>query len=152
MRSTAIAAAGLVLLILGCKGDKRSPLLEAARAAHHPELSRSIPILSVRNLHDSQHYFRDVLGFKVDWEYGNPPVFGSVSRGDAALFMCQGCQGSFGAWVMMFTPDVDKLHKELAPRGAIVRVPPTDMPWKLREMHVADRDGNVMRFASAIEH
>jgi uncharacterized glyoxalase superfamily protein PhnB len=37
-------------------------------------------------------------------------------------------------------------------RGARIKMPPTDMPWGVREMKVADRDGNVLRFGSAIEH
>jgi len=30
-----------------------------------------------------------------------------------------------------------------------VRMSPKDMPWGLREMHVADPYGNVIRFGSA---
>jgi hypothetical protein len=48
--------------------------------------------------------------------------------------------------------DVDRLHEELVERHAIIRMPPTNMAWGLREMHVGDRDGNVIRFASPIEH
>jgi predicted enzyme related to lactoylglutathione lyase len=66
--------------------------------------------------------------------------------------MCQGCQGHPGAWVMIFTPDVDKLHAELSLRGARILLPPTDMPWHIREMHVADADGNVIRFGGETEH
>jgi catechol 2,3-dioxygenase-like lactoylglutathione lyase family enzyme len=152
MRNTAIIAGCVVLGVLGC-GEKRSPLLEAAKAStQHSELSRAIPIFNVRELRASQRYFRDVLGFKVDWEDGDPPTFGSVSRGESAIFMCEGCQSSPGVWVMMFAADVDKLYKEFASRKAIVRMPPTNMPWKLREMHIADPDGNVMRFAAGIDH
>jgi catechol 2,3-dioxygenase-like lactoylglutathione lyase family enzyme len=153
MRRTGIVAGCVALGLLGCKGEVRSPLLEAAKAnVKHSELSRPIPIFNVRSLRGSQRYFRDILGFKVDWEDGNPPDFGSVSRGDASIFLCQGCQSNPGAWIMMFTPDVDRLYEEFAAKKAIVRMPPTDMPWKLREMHVADPDGNVMRFGATTNH
>lgn len=153
MRPTKLAAAFVLMGLVGCKSEKASPLLEAAKAiAHKSELSRPVPIFNVRNLRASQRYFRDVLGFKVDWEDGDPPDFGSVSRGDAGIFMCQGCQGNPGAWIMIFSSDVDRLYREFAAKGAIVKMPPTNMPWKLRELHVADPDGNVIRFASAIEH
>jgi catechol 2,3-dioxygenase-like lactoylglutathione lyase family enzyme len=146
MRSALLVV--MVIASLGC-GKKRSPLAEAARAATaHEETSPAIPILNVRALKASQAYFRDVLGFKVEWEHGSPPTFGSVSRGNARLFMCEGCQSSPGVWVMAFVHDVDRLHRELVARKAIIRMPPTDMPWELREMHVADPDGNVIRFAS----
>jgi catechol 2,3-dioxygenase-like lactoylglutathione lyase family enzyme len=144
---------GLALGAAGCKGDKQtSPLLEMARAcAHDGELSCARPIFTVRDLRASLAYYRDALGFKVDWEYGEPPGFGSVSRGHGGLFMCQDCQGHPGAWAMMFTPDVDRLHAELVRRKAIIRMPPTDMPWRMREMHVADPDGNILRFGSGLD-
>src|SRR5262245_58184708 len=115
-------AACLVLAVLGCQGHgaRNEPLVEAARAcARDAELSCPRPIVSVRDLRESQRYYRDALGFKIDWEYGTPPDFGSVSRGDSVLFLCQGCQGPPGAWAMIFARNVDRLHDELARRKAI---------------------------------
>src|SRR5688572_32899595 len=99
-------------------------------------MSPAIPIFQVASLRASQGYFRDVLGFSVEWDYGDPPNFGAVRRGDGVIFQCQGC-GMAGAWVMLFVKDVDKLHDEIAAKGAIIKMPPTNMPWGLREMHVA---------------
>jgi len=141
----------IVLALVGCT-SKRSPLREEARAAHGPEMSHAIPIFNVHSLKVSQQYYRDVLGFKVEWEAGEPPDFTAVIRAEARIFMCQGCQGNPGAWIMIFTHDVDELHKEYKRKGAIIRMPPTTMPWQLREMHISDRDGNVIRFASDTEH
>ena len=115
-------------------------------------MSCARPIFNVRDLRASQRYYREALGFKVDWDHGDPPDFGSDSRGEGVLFMCQGCQGRPGTWVMIFTRDVDRLHEELVRNKAIIQMPPPDMPWGLREMQVADPDGNVIRFASAIDH
>ena len=145
--------AGLFALVLACGVDDPSPLAEAARSiVHDDDLSNAIPIFTVTDLRASQRYYRDVLGFHVDWEDGDPPDFGSVSRGHAIVFMCQGCQGHPGAWIMVFAPDVDRLHEEFVAKGAIVKRPPTNMPWRLREMLVEDEDGNTIRFAGRIEH
>ncbi len=149
------AAACLAIGLAGCKSarERKDPLAEAARAcARGAELSCPRPIFNVRDLRASQRYYRDSLGFKLDWDHGDPADFGSVSRGDSVLFMCQGCQGPSGAWVMVFTPDVDRLHEEFRRGQAIIKMPPTNMPWGVREMHVEDPDGNVLRFGSAIEH
>lgn len=147
----------MTLLAVGAVacGSKReaSPLERAAAAcAGDAEVSCPRPIFNVSSLAASQRYYRDALGFKVDWEYGDPPDFGSVSRGDGVLFMCQGCQGTPGAWTMLFTRDVDRLYEELRERKALIRMAPTDMPWGLRELHVSDPDGNVLRFASSGHH
>jgi catechol 2,3-dioxygenase-like lactoylglutathione lyase family enzyme len=147
----------LVLVVaVGCSGkrtERESPFVaEAKRCAKGSEMECARPILSVDNLQASQAYYRDKLGFKLDWDHGDPPDFGSVSRGDFVLFMCERCQGKPGAWSMTFMKSVDPYHEELKQRGAIIQMPPTDMPWGLREMQVADVDGNVIRFASHGEH
>jgi len=154
MRSTMLAVAcaviGLAISPAGCRrsSERGDPLVEVAKACvQHGDLSCPRPILHVRSLQASQRYYRDSLGFKIDWEHGEPPDFGAVSRGDAVLFMCQGCQGNPGSWMMIFTPSVDRLYDEISREGAIIKQPPADMPWGLREMQVADPDGNVIRFA-----
>lgn len=154
MRRMMLAMGCLAIGLLGCssKRDRNDPLVALAKAcAHDSELSCPRPILSVASLRASQRYYREALGYHVDWEHGDPPDFGSVSRGDSVFFLCQGCQGMPGAWTMIFTRNVDRLHDEFVRRKAIIKMPPTNMPWGMREMQVADPDGNVMRFGSAIE-
>src|SRR5262245_52724902 len=122
MKRTGLSLALLGLLaITGCGNDaaKPSPLLDAAKACHDSEVACPRPILGVRNLAASQRYYRDALGFKVDWEYGEPPDFGSVSRGDGVLFLAQTDEHISGSWVFLFTRDVDRLHEELARKKAI---------------------------------
>ena len=141
---------GLLALMVGCGGP--SNLAEVAEeCSHGGELSCPRPILNVHDLATSQEYYRNALGFQLDWEHGEPPDFASVSRGDATIFMCEGCQGMPGAWMMVFARDVDSLYEEIRKRGARIRMPPKDMPWGIRELHVADPDGNVIRFGSSIE-
>jgi len=40
---------------------------------------------------------------------------------------------------------------EISRKGAIIKQPPADMPWGMREMQVADPDGNVIRFGCSSE-
>ena len=149
------AAMVSVLLAGGCGRSKSEPFVEAAHAAFSNatgDPAAATPIFNVHDLRASQTYYRDVLGFTVPWDYGDPPDFGAVKRGDTVIFLCQGCQGNPGAWVHVFTRDVDRLYGELVARKAIIRMPPRDMPWHLREMQVADPSGNVIRFASETRH
>ena len=152
MRRTLLALVGLAIgLVIGPAGCKhrgsRDALVEIAQAcARGGDLSCPRPILHVKSLAASQRYYRDALGFRIAWEHGDPPDFGSVTRGDADLFLCQGCQGNPGSWLMIFTPSVDRLYAEIRGKGALIKAPPADMPWGMREMQVADPDGNVIRF------
>jgi predicted enzyme related to lactoylglutathione lyase len=139
--------------LVSCTSKAPSPLAEiAAKCAHDHEGSCAVPILNVGSLKRSQAYYRDSLGFKVNWEHGDPPDFGSVSRGQGVIFMCQSCQGNPGTWIMMFTADIDGLHRTFRKNGALIRMPPTNMPWGMREMHVSDPDGNVIRFGMGLDH
>jgi predicted enzyme related to lactoylglutathione lyase len=137
-----------------CSRAPRSrALADAARAcasSHGDDLSCGRPIFNVSDLRASERYYRDVLGFRVDWEDGDPPDFASVTRGEGTIFLCQHCQGTPGGWAMFFHPDVDRMHREVAARGAKVRMPPRDMPWRMREMHLSDPDGNVLRVGTGI--
>ena len=103
------------------------------------------PILRVKNLEASIHYFRDKLGFTLDWQ--DPTDFASVSRGDANLMLSVGDQGNPPAWVWIGVGDAQALRDEYFARGARIRMEPTNFPWAL-EMHVEDLDGNVLRLGS----
>jgi len=143
------------LAVVGCKdaaAPPPSPLAAAMRASHcDAELGCPRPIFAVSELEPALAYYRDQLGFRIDWKYGDPPDFASVTRSQTTLFLCEQCQGTAGSgWLWVFARDVDKLHRELVAARASVAMPPTDMPWGVREMHVRDRDGNVLRFASEI--
>jgi hypothetical protein len=92
-------------------------------------------------------YYVHKLGFQKRWDWGTPPTFGCVSRGKVSLFLCNGAQGKPGVWMSIFTADVDALHEEYKSSGAIIRMPPTNMPWQTREMNVVDLDGHSFRMS-----
>ncbi|MBK7705389.1 MAG: VOC family protein [Acidobacteria bacterium] len=105
----------------------------------------SSPILRVSDLVASLDYYNNILGFATDW--GHESGFASVSRQAANLMLCENDQGNFGTWVYIGVGDVLRLHEELTAKGAIVKLPPTNYEWAM-EIHVADPDGNVIRFGS----
>lgn len=107
-----------------------------------------VPILNVKDFAASMDYYVNKLGFTKKWDWGSPPTFGCVERGNAALFFCQGAQGKRGNWMQIFLDDVDALHEEYKASGAIIRQAPINMPWGTREMNVEDLDGNRLRMGS----
>jgi catechol 2,3-dioxygenase-like lactoylglutathione lyase family enzyme len=110
-------------------------------------LGSAVPILSVKSLSASLRYYTDVLGFKVDWTWGEPADFASVSRDGVSVMFCEQGQGQPGTWVWIGVDDVEALHREYTTRGATFREPPTRYPWAY-EMKVTDPDGHVLRFGS----
>lgn len=93
-------------------------------------------------------YYVNKLGFRKKWDWGNPPTFGCVARGKVDIFLCEGAQGQPGVWMSIFTEDVDALHEEYKRSGAVIRLPPTNLPCGTREMNVEDLDGHRMRMGS----
>ena len=143
------ALLAIALVVLGCgKSQREAQPFEVAAACKGHELACPRPIFSVKKFAAAQRYYRDQLGFKIDWEYGEPRDFGAVSRGGTQLFICQGCRPAGTGLLWVATKDVDALYKELVKRGAIISEAPTDKPWGQREMLVGDPDGNFMRIGS----
>ena len=105
------------------------------------------PILRVNNLAASIDYYVNKLGFKKDWDWGDPPDFGSVSCNGWSIMMCQGGQGKAGTYLWIGVEDVDKCYEEFKLSGATIRKPPTNYPWAC-EMMVEDLDGHVLRIGS----
>ena len=109
------------------------------------EFSGAVPILNVKNFAASLDYYVNKLGFKKEWDWGNPPDFGCVGRGEAQIFLCEGGQGQPGMWISIFLEDVDALHEEYKTSGAIIMEPPRNYPWGSREMLIEDLDGHRLR-------
>ncbi len=103
------------------------------------------PILRVSNLDASLKYYVECLGFSIDWNHEG--FFASVSRGPANIMLSENDQGVFGSWIYIGVGDVARLHDELTNTGAIIKLAPKNYPWGM-EIHVADTDGNVIRFGS----
>lgn len=102
-----------------------------------------IPILSCSDLAGSMEYYQKVLGFKVDWTYEGS--FASVSRDDWKVFLNASLSGEASGRVWVGVEDIEALHDEFVAAGARIKGDMIDNPWA-REMHVADLDGNILRF------
>ena len=58
--------------------------------------------------------------------------------------------GDHSYFTYLHEDDVDALHAEFVRRGAIIRQPPVDRPWGMREMAVATPDGDRMMIGQKI--
>jgi hypothetical protein len=50
-------------------------------------LTRAVPVIFVANLKASAEFFKDTLGFSIDFLHGKPPFYGSVSRDGACVHL-----------------------------------------------------------------
>jgi len=126
------------------------------------------PILNVSDIAASFAWFGK-WGWRKCWEWGTPPTFGAVGSGECEIFLCLGGQGSRGkganastfgsdgdetadrgVWMSVWVEDVDEVHRECVAGGLDVTFPPTNMPWRVREMHVRHPDGHVFRVSKGV--
>jgi uncharacterized glyoxalase superfamily protein PhnB len=116
---------------------------------HFPPLCPEIP---VADLAAALAYYRDRLGFTIDWADEALGLAG-LSRGEARIFMSDaGYRAGLGnrapvvLWLNLTNrAEVDDLHTEWAAAGAHIAAPPQAQPWRLYEYFARDPDGNVLR-------
>jgi uncharacterized glyoxalase superfamily protein PhnB len=124
-----------------------------------PEIAvkSAVPILFVRDVPASAAFYRDKLGFGIDFLYGEPPFYGAVSRGEACLHLRCVHAPNFAELaarevsLILATIEVSDVHAlfaELAQRGAPFAQRPEDKPWGGTDFQVRDPDGNVISFVT----
>jgi catechol 2,3-dioxygenase-like lactoylglutathione lyase family enzyme len=116
-----------------------------------------VPILFVRDVPASAAFFRDKLGFEIEFLHGTPPFYGSVARGAARLHLRFVQQPNFTELAArevslilatVEVSDVQTLFDEFAKRHVEFAQDPIKQPWGGTDFHVRDPDGNVISFVS----
>jgi uncharacterized glyoxalase superfamily protein PhnB len=114
-----------------------------------PKLCDAATVFVARDVVRTAEYYRDVLGFKIEFLYGEPAFYAGVER-DGVIIHLQAAsetkrQPGHGA-VNVFVTEVDALYEELKSRGANILKPPQDYPYGMRDFDVHDVDGNHLSF------
>src|SRR5262249_51703453 len=104
------------------------------------------PVLNVGSVATSVDYYVEKLGFRKLFDWGAPPTFASVGRDEVKIFLSRDDWGGPSA-LSIFVQDVDGLYEDYRARGAVIRRPPTDLPWGVRAMDIEDPDGHRLRFS-----
>jgi predicted lactoylglutathione lyase len=110
------------------------------------------PEVPVASLAPALAYYRDQLGFTVDWSDEELGLAG-LSRDDTRIFMGAahyrshfGTQGPVVLWLNLSSrAEVDALHAQWVAAGAKVTAPPGAKAHKLYEFFTQDVDGNAFR-------
>jgi len=107
-------------------------------------MSGAVPFLRVRDAEASAGWY-EKLGFEVEWTYRfepGLPLFVSIRRGDARLFLSEHTgDATPDTLVYLYVEDADEFAAELG-EGA------EDTPYGMRELELADPDGNRLRIGS----
>jgi catechol 2,3-dioxygenase-like lactoylglutathione lyase family enzyme len=117
--------------------------------AENPMMVGAASVFVVSDVARSLAHYRDVLGFTVTFQYGDPSFYVCLCRDEVALHLIAANRTKRlpgnGA-VCVFVRDVDAVHAELAGRGANIVKPPQDYDYGMRDFDVGDLDGNQLIF------
>ncbi|HTR87675.1 MAG TPA: VOC family protein [Reyranella sp.] len=112
-------------------------------------MKSSATVMTVKDIAASLAYYRDKLGFAVAFEYGRPMSYAGLCSGDVSLHLISASNAprppGHGA-VAIFVDNVDELHADFVKRGARILQAPTDHDYGMRNLDVADLDGNMIFF------
>ncbi len=126
------------------------------------------PILNVSDIQSSFEWFKK-LGWKKNWDWGQPISFGAMGSGECEIFLCLDAQGGRGkgnntktfnekdgetsdkgVWLSIWVDDVDSIYKQCLENSIEVMHEPEDMPWGVREFHIRHPDGHVFRISQGL--
>jgi uncharacterized glyoxalase superfamily protein PhnB len=133
---------------------------------HHHQGERRffgvIPVFLVDDVVQTAEYYRNVLGFDVDFIYGEPAVYASVSRDDAILNFTKsdpagrrnsvaksGVGNGVDAYIVV--SDIDDVYEELMHHGAKSVTAPESQDYGMREFLIEDLNGYRIALAEELE-
>jgi len=137
------------------KGSSTSVKLVAKPITNTPSLLNVVPILFVRDVRASAAFYAEKLAFHTDFLHGNPPFYGSVSRGHACLhlrfvhepnFAAQAAREQSLIVASIEVQNVKALFQEFEQRGVDFPQRLVRQAWDGIDFHVRDIDGNVISF------
>ena len=116
------------------------------------EFPAAVPEIPVTDMNAALNYYRDKLGFNIDWGGAGGGIAG-ISKGHCRMFLTNadfrtqhGNAPPVLIWLNLNSKEeVDELYEIWHAAGAKLISPPESKPWKLHEFTVSDPDGNLFR-------
>lgn len=111
-------------------------------------------VLAVKNLAVSSAYFKDQLGFDLDftapgWEFLSFGDF-KVMLGECSDALWAHETGDHSWFAHCVVENVDEVYEEIVGSGAEITSHPRNQPWGIREFTVKTPDGHRIAFGQLL--
>lgn len=115
-------------------------------------LRPAVPVLRVFAVDKAKEFYRDFLGFTLDWEHRfapDLPWYAQVSRSGLSLHLSEHHgDGTPGATVFVWMAGIEEFHQELIDKKYRYARPGIEAaPWDSRVLNLVDPFGNQFRFS-----
>ena|SRR6187431_1583102 len=111
-------------------------------------LTKIMPEMPTDDVAASVAYYRDVLGFSINYEQADIAVMDRDAVRVLLIARTDRHAGITSAYV--YVRDADGLHTDLLAKGARVLGEPESHPWGLRDFRVLDPDDNQITFGEPL--
>jgi predicted enzyme related to lactoylglutathione lyase len=112
-------------------------------------LKKIMPCLPLDDVNAGVAYYRDVLGFTINYAQHD---LGVMDRDDVGVLLVARKERQRGIGsCYVYVRDADALYAELKGKGANVLDEPVSHPWGLRDFRVVDLEGNQITFGQPFE-
>lgn len=113
------------------------------------QLRRIMPELPLHDVAAGIAWYRDVLGFRINYQQHD---LGVMDRDSVTILLIARSPqhtgiGSCGVYIR----DADALYTELLAKGVHIPVAPVSHPWGLRSFAITDSEGNRITFSQTFE-
>ncbi len=112
---------------------------------------RVAPTFFVTDLDRGVKFWTQALGFELAFTNGAPVSFAIVRRDAAEIHLGIRPDQAGRCHCHIMVEGIDELAEQLDARGVTVRQAPRDQPWGLRDMVIADPDGNTIEIAQPLK-
>lgn len=110
------------------------------------------PVIHVRDLMQSISYYIDVLGFSLDFQYGE---YVGLKHNGILLHLSSSLNPGWKkepgtGHVCIDCDEVDVYYEGIQSKGAVISAPLNNRPYGMRDFAVDDPDGNTLVFGKMI--
>jgi predicted enzyme related to lactoylglutathione lyase len=107
-------------------------------------------VFQVSDLAASKRYYIEVLGFEIDFEFGD---YASVRIDDVHIHLNQNPDSTAigHGGVYIFCDEVSAYYQDVAGRGASTSGEPVQAPYGMLDFQAVDPDGNTVSFGCDTE-
>ena len=110
----------------------------------------SATVFDVSSSSRSKKFYLEVLGFEVDFEFGN---YVGVKYGDVYIHLNEaepGDRNIGSSTIYIFCDEVENYYHDIVSRGSETTGEPVKSPYDMFDFQAVDPDGNILCFGCPV--
>ena len=108
------------------------------------------PGLVVGDILTATEFYKNKLGFRLDFTWGDPPEFAAMTLGNISIHLLKGKEKTGKGFAYFGVEDVDTVYNFHKSNGVEIVEPIADRPYDMRDYNVSDLYGNILGFGQYI--